>query len=169
MKKIFFILFGLIHLNAMSQNLFIDTFLEKWGNSKIYLIQLAEAMPESQYAYKPTEKQKTFAEQLIHIKGNIDWLSNTYFGDGSLQKEQTNTTPTKKQLIDALKTSFDVSASLIANLETEKLAEKVDFFAGRKTKMQIMNLLQDHVTHHRGQLIVYLKLNQIEPPQYSGW
>ncbi|WP_339711250.1 DinB family protein [uncultured Kriegella sp.] len=169
MKKIFFILFGLIHLNAMSQNLFIDTFLEKWGNSKIYLIQLAEAMPESQYAYKPTEKQKTFAEQLIHIKGNIDWLSKTYFGDGSLQKEQTNTTPTKKQLIDALKTSFDVSASLIANLETEKLAEKVDFFAGRKTKMQIMNLLQDHVTHHRGQLIVYLKLNQIEPPQYSGW
>ncbi|MGK0251702.1 MAG: putative damage-inducible protein DinB, partial [Gammaproteobacteria bacterium] len=45
----------------------------------------------------------------------------------------------------------------------------VEFFAGPKSRMQILNLLQDHVTHHRGQLIVYLNLNSIEPPQYSGW
>ena len=169
MKKTFFILFGLIHLNAMSQDLFIETFLEKWENSKIYLIQLAEAMPETQYAFKPTEKQRTFTAQLIHIKENIDWLSNTYFGSGDLQKEKMGSTPTKQQLIEAIRKSFDESANLIANLAPEKLAEKVDFFAGEKIKMQIMNLIQDHVAHHRGQLVVYLKLNQIEPPQYTGW
>lgn len=169
MKKTFLILFGLIHLNTMSQDLFIDTFLEKWGNSKLYLVQLAQAMPETQYEFKPTEKQKTFAAQLVHIKGNIDWLSNTYFGSGDFQKEKTSSALTKKQLIEALEKSFDDSASFIANLESEKLAEKVEFFAGKKTKMQIMNLMQDHVTHHRGQLIVYLKLNQIEPPPYTGW
>ncbi len=153
----------------MSQDLFAETFLEKWENSKQYLVQLAEVKPGSQYAFKPTEKQRTFSAQLIHIKENNDWLGNTYFGSGNFQKEKTNSAPTKKQLIDGLKKSFDVSASLIANLESEKLAEKVEFFAGKKTKMQIMNLLQDHVTHHRGQLIVYLKHNQIEPPRYSGW
>ena len=29
--------------------------------------------------------------------------------------------------------------------------------------------MTEHLTHHRGQLIVYLNLNEINPPKYSGW
>ncbi|MDT8346268.1 MAG: DinB family protein, partial [Flavobacteriaceae bacterium] len=50
-----------------------------------------------------------------------------------------------------------------------ELSEKVNFFAGEKTKIQILNLLHDHVTHHRGQLVVYLNLKEIKPPRYTGW
>ena len=58
---------------------------------------------------------------------------------------------------------------IVKNTPDEELKEIVDFFAGPKSNLQILNLLQDHVTHHRGQLIVYLNLNEIEPPKYSGW
>jgi uncharacterized damage-inducible protein DinB len=53
--------------------------------------------------------------------------------------------------------------------DSELLDSKVAFFAGPKTKLQILNLMQDHVTHRRGQLIVYLNLNDIQPPKYTGW
>ena len=58
---------------------------------------------------------------------------------------------------------------IIKNTPDKELKETLDFFAGPKSKLQILSLLQDHVTHHRGQLIVYLNLNEIEPPRYSGW
>jgi len=35
--------------------------------------------------------------------------------------------------------------------------------------MQRPVLLNDHQTHHRGQLVVYLRLNGIKPPAYIGW
>jgi len=60
-------------------------------------------------------------------------------------------------------------AKCVQALKEENLDEKVDFFAGEKNKLQILNLLQDHVTHHRGQLAVYLNLKGIKPPAYTGW
>lgn len=41
--------------------------------------------------------------------------------------------------------------------------------AGRMSKLQFINLLNDHQTHHRGQMMVYLRLNGIQPPEYMGW
>ena len=46
---------------------------------------------------------------------------------------------------------------------------KLIFFAGPKSKFQILNLLEDHVTHHRGQLIVYLNFKNSIPPSFIGW
>jgi len=50
-----------------------------------------------------------------------------------------------------------------------QLDEKVKFFAGPMTRRQILILMHDHQTHHLGQLIVYLRLKGIKPPDYIGW
>ena len=144
-------------------------FLEKWENSKIYLIAIAEAMPEGHYNFKPTKRQMSFKEQLVHIKGNMDWLSTTYFTDIEYKKEEKELPQTKSETILALENAFDAVIKIVKNTPDEELKATVDFFAGPKSKLQLLNLLQDHVTHHRGQLIVYLNLNEIEPPKYSGW
>ena len=75
----------------------------------------------------------------------------------------------KQTIINKLEQSFNAVGQAINVFPEKGLAETVDFFAGPKSKLQMLNLLQDHLTHHRGQLIVYLNLNQIEPPRYSGW
>lgn len=144
-------------------------FLEKWENSKSYLIAIAEKMPEENYDFKPTERHMSFKEQLIHINENMEWLSITYFTNIEYKKEKKELSKTKKETILALENTFDVVLEIITNTPEEELNEPVDFFAGTKSKLQILNLLQDHVTHHRGQLIVYLNLNEIYPPKYSGW
>lgn len=169
MKKIFFLFTLLFSFAGFSQNETIDAFLEKWENSKTYLLEVAKAMPEDKYNFKPTEREMSFGEQLVHIKGNMDWLSTSYFTNEEFDKKKDENTYSKQEIISMLEKSFDNVSEIIKKTEPKSLNEKVDFFAGPKTKLQILNLLQDHVTHHRGQLIVYLNLNEITPPKYLGW
>lgn len=171
MKKIILpSLFFMMTLNQLNaQNDVISAFLLKWENSKNYLLEIAELLPEEDYNYKPTEREMTFQEQLLHIRSNMVWLSEKYFVDENYVKSEKIDPKTKAEIIKELNISFDNVAEIIKNVPLEDLTTEVDFFAGPKSKLQILNLLQDHVTHHRGQIIVYLNLNNIEPPKYSGW
>ncbi len=146
-------------------------FLEKWTNSKEYLLGIATAMPDSLYAYKPTEREMDFRNQLIHICGNMQWLSTTYFTEQTFDRDAfTASAPTTKETTLAfIANAFDAAYQRIEQVDETTFTEEVDFFAGKKSKLQILNLLQDHVTHHRGQLIVYLNLQKIKPPGYTGW
>jgi uncharacterized damage-inducible protein DinB len=156
----------------MSQQLTPKTaFLEKWKNSKEYLVNIAELMPEEKYGFQPTTRQMDFKNQLFHIRGNMLWLGTTYFSSESFDKQKVkeNLPETKAEIIKLLEEAFDKVYTQIENTNENDLQLEVDFFAGRKSKLQILNLLQDHVTHHRAQLIVYLNLNDIEPPRYVGW
>jgi uncharacterized damage-inducible protein DinB len=168
MRKIF-ILIVLFSLNAYSQNSTITAFLEKWTNSKEYLLEVAKAMPEEHYDFKPTEREMTFGKQLLHIKANMDWLSSTYFSDTPRKEKELEAKLTKAEIIAELEESFDQVYALISKTDAATLDNKVEFFVGPKSKLQILNLLQDHVTHHRGQILVYLNLNGVKPPKYVGW
>jgi len=170
-KQTIILLLMLINFSAMSaqQSSVKIAFLEKWEGSKNYLLAIAEAMPEENYNFKPTDRQMSFKEQLIHIKGNMAWLSSSYFTETEYKKVKTETSFSKTETIDLLEKAFDSVIEIIENTSDEDLKTTVDFFAGPKSKLQILNLLQDHVTHHRGQLIVYLNLNNIKPPSYIGW
>lgn len=164
------ILFFIMTLNQLNaQNDVVSAFLLKWENSKNYLVEMAELMPEENFNYKPTEREMSFQEQLLHIRGNMVWLSEKYFVDLNYVKSEKIDPKTKTEIIEALTVAFDNVTNIIKNVPLENLTTEVDFFAGPKSKLQILNLLQDHVTHHRGQLIVYLNLNEITPPKYSGW
>lgn len=145
--------------------------MKKWENSRDYLIAVAEAMPEDKYNYKPTERQMTFGNQLLHIRGNMLWLGNTYFTDTNFDRNSLTVNPPqgKEAILKALTESFDKVYTFIKEHPEENLSETITFSAGPKSRYQILNLLQDHVTHHRGQLIVYLNLNHIDPPQFIGW
>ena len=141
--------------------------MAKWERSAEYLIQLAEQMPGEAYTYKPTERQMSFAEQLVHIHGNMDWLGSTYLGMDATEKPGPD--QSKEEIIALLTEGFTAVGKAVEKTDEADLSQVVDFFAGPKTKLQILNLLQDHVTHHRGQLVVYLNLKQLEPPRYVGW
>ena len=168
MKSFAVVLLLLIPILSFSQQTTPKSaFLEKWENSKIYLIEIAEVMPESLYDYKPSERQMSFKEQLLHIEANMDWLGTSYFSKD--KGNDAGIPQSKADVIALISNGFDRVSEHIKNTSEESLTDTVNFFAGPKSKLQILNLLQDHVTHHRGQLIVYLNLKAIEPPSYAGW
>ena len=163
------LLLGVLNISAMAQIGFIRDFEEKWSNSMEYTLEVAEAMPAEYYDFKPTEEQMTFREQLLHMAGNMNWLSRSYFEGETLPYDLKKGDCSKEELLTILKEAYTKTGASVKGVTQEALEEKVDFFAGPKTKRQIINLMNDHSTHHRGQILIYLRLKGIKPPRYRGW
>jgi uncharacterized damage-inducible protein DinB len=143
-----------------------NDFLSKWDNATSYTIEVAEAMPAAGYAFQPTEDVRSFADQLIHMADNMIWLSSTYLAGEAFTKEVPEG---KEAILDYLKRSLDYTRQTLETLDLSTLDEEVQFFAGPMTRRRVVLLVNDHLTHHRGQLILYLRLQGIQPPRYRGW
>ena len=154
---------------GVSQESFMEMYLEKWSNSKDLMLEYAELMPEEQYDFKPTEEEMSFKRLVIHIMQNMLWISTDYLDASPFKNDIRKADPSKEELIAILQNGFSHVEKTLKAVKPHRLREKVDFFAGEKNILQMLELLDDHMTHHRGQLSVYLRLNGIKPPQYKGW
>ena len=150
---------------------FIKDFLERLENSRNYLILVAETMPEDKYGFKATPEEMSFAENLMHIGYAIDWHSESLLGGRASRDWKTDTifkvaNNSKEEMIATINKTFDETIQLIKQFDTTQLDDKLDYFGLNRTKRQIFLLLADHVTHHRGQMLVYMRLNGLVPPRY---
>ncbi len=153
------------------QNNFIKDYLERLENSRKYLILVAETMPEDKYDFRASPESLTFAENLMHIGYALDWHSQSLLGGRESRDWNTDTTfrvdnKSKKEMIARINKTFDESIKLIEQFETAHLEDELDYFGLNRTKRQIFLLLADHITHHRGQMLVYMRLNELVPPRY---
>ena len=152
-----------------AQESFLNDYKIKWLNATAYTIAFAQAMPEDYYDYTPTPVEMTFREQLKHIAGNMVWLNSSYLNGSATHIDPSKTGNSKKEIIAMLEKSFAYATQTINTLTEKQLNEKVQFVSGEMTRRRILLLLTDHVTHHRGQLVVYLRMKNVEPPKYVGW
>lgn len=176
MRKILTLLLIVILCSCSSstgtkKDIFITEYLERLENSKKYTLLVAEKMPESNYNFKASEESLTFAQNLLHIGFAMDWHSQSLLGERKARTWQTDTVfkvaqKSKKEMLALIDKTFDEAITLISNFNPEKLKDRLDYFGLHRTKRQIMLLLSDHITHHRGQMLVYLRLNEIVPPRY---
>lgn len=163
-----FLLISSFNMTAQDSDYLTD-FKQKWKNAAEYTIEFAEMMPEEHFDYKPTDDVRTFKEQLLHIVANMTWLSSDYLEGGNYDQDLKSTEYTKTEVIQILKEGFRFAANAVDHLEPHDLRNKVEFFAGPMNVRQILTLMNDHVTHHRGQIIVYFRLKGLKPPKYRGW
>jgi uncharacterized damage-inducible protein DinB len=173
MRRIFLLLFLFITHVAAAQkieSLFLDAAITKLQNSKEYTLKVANLMPDEKYGFKPVPGEMSFGEQLLHISANLGWLTSSYITNSKspVTKEATQVQK-KEEIIQILNKTYDFAIGALKPFEASHLADTVSFFAGPKTKLQIINLISDHQTHHRAQMLVYLRLNGIKPPEYVGW
>ena len=69
-------------------SLFLQESIRKWQNAAAYTLEVAEAMPWEYYTFRPVEEEFTFAEQLEHIAGNMQWLAGKYLrGQAQLDRQ----------------------------------------------------------------------------------
>ncbi len=148
---------------------YLSDFLKKWQNAAAYTLEVAELMPADAYDYRPTPEVDSFREQLLHSVSNMVWLSTSYLGGEGWAVDLKREDYTKAEVLDILRTAFDYSTRMVEALDAPQLAESVDFFAGPMNKRQILQLMNDHLTHHRRQAIQYLRQKGIKPPAYRGW
>jgi uncharacterized damage-inducible protein DinB len=159
--------------SAMAQTadtVFLNAHISKLKHAKEYTLHVATLMPAEKYSYKPSLEEMDFGRQLLHIADNLCWLSSTYLTVNKNPLTEADTKATlPEDIIAVVAKAYDFAIDACKNFDTKSLAEPVKFFAGPINKLQIINLVQDHQTHHRAQLLVYLRLNGIKPPKYVGW
>lgn len=166
---LFFILMNSFSAQAQQRDSLLSDLAIKWKNAQAYALDVATRMPDSAYGFKPMPEEMSFGEQLLHIADNINWLSSEYLLGGSTPKKQTTSPLSKASVLAILRAAYDTGYAVQQRLPAARLNDTVSFFAGTKTRRQIVVLLHDHQTHHIGQLIVYLRLQGIKPPDYVGW
>ncbi|VAW10322.1 hypothetical protein MNBD_BACTEROID03-1589 [hydrothermal vent metagenome] len=157
-------------LSAQHDN-FIKDYVERLENSRKYLILVAETMPEDKYDFKASPESMTFAKNLMHIGYAIDWHSQSLLSGRESRDWKTDTTfkvanKSKEEMIATIDKTFDATIELIKQFNTTQFDDELDYFGLNRTKRQIFLLLADHVTHHRGQMLVYMRLNGLVPPRY---
>ena len=141
----------------------------KWINAKEYALKMAELMPEEFYDFKPVPVEMSFRGQLMHIAQNIRWLTSSFLFVPAGTPVVDSTVKGKADVIKILSDAYDMGSAAHKNISAKQLDEVVPFFAGLMTRRQMLILKHDHQTHHVGQIIVYLRLKGITPPDYVGW
>ena len=174
MKVLLYVLLLALPLCVVSQNnkLFIEGHLKKLRNAKTYALEIANKLPNEKFDFRPIKEEMSFKEQLLHVGENLYWLSSTYIGEqkNPLKDKKSNTSEMNKDdVLQFLGSAFDYSTKVISELQENTLNKEFPWNKLKLNKYQFLNLIQDHQSHHIGQLIVYLRLNNIDPPKYIGW
>lgn len=167
------------HLAAQQDSIFPakTEWLEKWENSKSYTLEALQLIPDSSLTFRPTEDQMSVQEQIQHISGNVFGLSRRFldyepddFDEEALREKLSAETLSREDLTELLTNAYAFGAAAINNLPAKRWDEEVtNFFAGAKSRRVIVYLLQDHATHHRAQVLIYMRLLGLTPPRYRGW
>ena len=171
-KLILFLLAVIPYVSRAQNPSYLHEMETRLENSRKYTLQVAQAMPEDRYGYKPADDEMDFRSQLLHMAQNISWLTSTHLTtlpNPITESMLKNTGQSKADVEKAITTAFDYALDAVRHFDAANLEQQVSFFAGPLSKRQIMQLINDHQAHHRGQLVVYLRLNGIKPPAYIGW
>lgn len=147
----------------------MDEFLGKWNNSKQFTIDVLNKMPDSGMNYKTDPGAMSFKEQIHHIGNAIVGISQGFLGGPDPGFTIDVETASKAELADYVAKAYDYGAMVMKSLTPEQAGEMMEVFGNNVSKRQVMALLMDHSTHHRGSAIAYLRANGVEPPAFVGF
>lgn len=150
--------------------MFAKEFIPILQRAKTYSLEFAGAMPEEHYKFKPTPEIMSFGEQIVHTAGATFWFISKITGEENPGKGFKAEGKSKDEIMKFLEKSFAYAEKALADLSDKDAVEVIHLFGELKlTKSQTFQTIRDHVTHHRGGMVIYLRLKGIKPPEYVGW
>lgn len=139
------------------------------------LVDLAKAIPESAYGWRPSPGVRSVGEVFQHIAAD-NYILPVYMGTpapsatgitaeyGTAVAYETRRGLTKAQIVAELEASF-VHLHQAINVTTDaNLAQNINWFGTQTTRLQSMTGTVGHLHEHLGQLIAYARSNNVKPP-----
>ena len=187
MKKLYLVLFALIFLGIGTYKLNAQDMTNKMADKTQPLlvklvandlmetgkkvISLAEAMPESDYSWRPEKGVRSVSEVYVHLAAS-NYFFFSYLGmekpkdfqKGSENENLEKTMTKKEDIVKFLKKSFDDTQKFLANYNPADFNTKVKLPFGEFTIAQVLMLAATHPHEHLGQSIAYARTNHITPP-----
>jgi len=150
----------------------VSQVLDFWVTSTEQLIvPAADAMPEGRYSFAPSNGEfsgvRTFGEQVKHLAAANYQLSAATLGEESPAGTDHETAPdsvkTKAQIMDYLKGSFASLHRAAATLNEINMNDPIPS-KGNRTRLLMLIDAVVHSSEHYGQIVEYLRMNNIVPP-----
>ena len=162
-----------------AQGTLVAEMLKDWSTQQSTLRQLASAMPEDKFTYKPTVIQRSYGEQVMHAALINLELLKTIGGKATAPSFTEQNVKNKADIVKALSDSYDYGIALLKEQTDATLVEKVRaptfvgtgagaMFLGPSSRARIFWFLMNHAMDVYGQMVVYARLNGVVPPASGG-
>jgi len=156
---------------------FIDPMIAQLKHEAAVTRKFLERIPEDKFDWKPHEKCMALGYLSSHIAESLSWTREVVEKDeidiqaGSYQPWEGKTrAEISKKFDDGLRDAIDamkgVSNEALGETWTMKVGGETAFSAPRGATLQAFII--SHMIHHRAQLGLYLRLNDIPVPQAYG-
>ncbi len=153
-----------------------DALLPEFDHEMATCRRVIERVPEDKYDYKPHERSMSMGALASHLATMPTW-ANASIGQDSLDLAGGFTPfqpKTNAELLEAFDKNVAAARSAIAGASDETFMQSWSLKNGDKTLMTmpkvavVRSFVMNHVIHHRGQLSVYLRLNNVPVPSIYG-
>ncbi|HVT44322.1 MAG TPA: DinB family protein [Thermoanaerobaculia bacterium] len=133
------------------------------GVQKI-LLRTAETMPEENYGFKPADTVRTFGQILGHVAEAQYFFCAAVLGEKRPGSTVDASGTSKAGLISALTEAFAYCNRAYDGMTDASGTATVKFMGGEKPKLGVLNVNQVHTIEHYGNLVTYLRMNDLVPP-----
>ncbi len=123
--------------------------------TKAFTIEVINAMPEDKFDFKPDDGIRSFQEQAYHLVYSIDYYNRLFASGGNAAwSPEAEDSKSKAEIMKWANDLFDsMEKTILAASNNQQLTSG------------IMGYL-DHNAHHRGQMVIYLRMNGVAAPSY---
>ncbi|MGB7070114.1 MAG: DinB family protein [Pyrinomonadaceae bacterium] len=136
-----------------------------------------ERVPTDKFAWKPHEKSMAFGQLAVHVAEMFGWTPPT-LQQSELDFAKIDYKPFEPATTDDLLEYFDKNVAealdVLRNTSDETYLENWTMRNGETVYFTLPKIatmrsfVMNHIVHHRGQLSVYLRLNDIPVPSIYG-
>ena len=158
----------------MLKEILINEFLHEAENTR----KLLKAIPDSALNWRPTERNWTTAELAAHVIGIYDWyipvltltefkLETHHYDRGDIRTATGLSTKFEDNVAKAQKALEAFDEAKIQDLWKMTLDGK-EIIPATPRLAVVRNVLCNHLYHHRGELVVYLRLTGNKVPGLYG-
>jgi len=139
-----------------------------------------ERVPEDKVDWKPHSTSMPMGRLAGHIAEMAGFAANTFQGDSfdfsppGAPPMQPTVMSSRKQLLEIFDKNVASAKAAISKASDEELLKTWTLLNGGKTffampRIQVLrSMILNHIIHHRGQLSVYLRMNQVPVPSIYG-
>lgn len=139
--------------------------------------KLLERVPIEKFDWKPHEKSMSFGRLAVHVAEMTDWAKETVTTDEldfAAQEYKPYVPESSAELLEFFDKHTAAAVEALSNTSDEAMMENWTLRNGEAVyftmpRIQVLRgMVFNHIVHHRGQLSVYLRLNDIPVPSMYG-
>ena len=164
---VYLLLLGSLNAQETTGDPFIDLMIGQVAFSGGRVLQLAEAIPEDAYSWKPAEGVRTTSGAIAHLLGSLYGIPSMMGAEGMpehITRDIDKTMTDKSEIIENLKGSMDFATEFLKSYDTANYDKIVKTPFGEYPQRFMILIINNHIHEHLGQLIAYARSNNVTPP-----